>query len=79
MCPSLSSYNIFPVDEHYVDIELWHSEWAKKHPKKDPDSAGETVKYFMPRGFPPIHQLPPSLCPPLLEKEKTDKISEWGL
>jgi len=66
-------------DEHDVDMDLWHSEWGKKHPKKEPGAACETVKYWLPRGFPPLHELPPSLHPPLPRDEKVETAVEWGV
>ena len=70
---------LFSVDEHDVDMDLWHSEWGKKHPKKEPGATCETVKYWLPRGFPPLHELPPSLRPPLPRDEKVETALEWGV
>lgn len=66
-------------DDYDVDVEFWQSEWRKKNPKKENGTGDETVKYWLPRGFPPIHQLPPSLCPPLTDESKIANNAQWGM
>jgi len=52
---------------------------VKSTPKKEPGATCETVKYWLPRGFPPLHELPPSLRPPLPRDEKVETALEWGV
>eukprot|EP00794_Sanderia_malayensis_P020412 gene20412-22425_t len=57
------------------DIDSWVSKWRQQHPEKDKQSSSE--KYWLPPDFPPVHQLPPSLCPPLDGGNNTNN-AEWG-
>lgn len=68
--------SILDVD---VDIELWQSEWRKKHPKKDAETGDDCVKYWLPHGFPPAHELPPSLCPPVPCDSTAQSPVAWGM
>eukprot|EP00112_Aurelia_sp_Birch-Aquarium-sp1_P013538 Seg2875.6 transcript_id=Seg2875.6/GoldUCD/mRNA.D3Y31 product="Zinc finger matrin-type protein 5" protein_id=Seg2875.6/GoldUCD/D3Y31 len=63
------------------DVESWVSNWRKKHPDKGKESRELSSKYWLPPGFPPLNELPPSLHPtpktPKGHVSPEDKV-EWG-
>ncbi|XP_065063743.1 zinc finger matrin-type protein 5-like [Rhopilema esculentum] len=61
------------------DVEIWLSEWRKKHPERETKASNTFVKYWLPRGFPPQSQLPPSLCPPPPGANERRRAAEWGV
>ncbi len=75
ICTIHSIIVLAAADQAEPDIEAWLSKWRLKHPEKDKLSS-EKSKYWLPSSFPPMHQLPPSLCPPV--SENVTVSSEWG-